>query len=124
MSGVFKSTLWVSVSCSVLFNSATPWAIACQAPLALSWPAGLPWPSSRGSSRPRDKTCVSCSYCFKGRFLTIEPTGKLSLLPSSLKSEFPRLSYPLLQMVPNMEHTLGKSFLNVLLGAMLEERCP
>ena len=37
MSGVFKSTLWVSVSCSVLFDSATPWAIACQAPLALKF---------------------------------------------------------------------------------------
>ena len=45
-------------------------------------------PSSRGSSRPRDKTRVSCNYCFKGRFLTIEPKGKLSQLPPSVKSEF------------------------------------
>ena len=44
---------------------ATPWAIACQAPLSLGilWARLLEWvarPSSRGSSQPRDQTQVSC----------------------------------------------------------------
>ena len=29
--------------------------------------------SSRGSSRPRDRTCVSCDSCTAGRFFTAEP---------------------------------------------------
>ena len=33
-------------------------------------------PSSRGSSRPRDRTHVSCSSCIAGRFFTTEPPGK------------------------------------------------
>ena len=41
-------------------------------------------PSSRGSSCPRDQTCVSCASCIAGRFFTIwatrtEPTLKLNL---------------------------------------------
>ena len=31
---------------------------------------------SRGSSQPRDRTCVSCSSCIAGRFFTTEPLGK------------------------------------------------
>ena len=60
------------------------------------WPYGLyparllcPWdlqarilawasmPSSRGSSWPRDQTCI---YCFAGRFFTTEPSGKPSAM--------------------------------------------
>ena len=33
-------------------------------------------PSSRGSSWPRDRTCVSCGSCIAGRFLTAEPWGR------------------------------------------------
>ena len=40
---------------------ATPWTVACQAPL------------SRGSSWPRDRIHVSC---LAGKFFTIEPHGK------------------------------------------------
>ena len=29
--------------------------------------------SSRGSSRPQDQTCVSCSFCTAGRFFATEP---------------------------------------------------
>ena len=47
---------------------ATPWTVARQAPLSmgilqvrtLEWVAA---PSSRGSSRPRNQTCVSCISC-------------------------------------------------------------
>ena len=59
-------------------DSAIPWTIACQAPLSmgilqariLEWVAR---PSSRGSSRPRDQTQVSCIAV---RFFTVEPLGK------------------------------------------------
>ena len=31
---------------------------------------------SRGSSWPRDWTCISCTSCIAGRFFTTEPSGK------------------------------------------------
>ena len=57
---------------------AIQWAAACQASLSmgilqariLEWVA---MPSSRGSSRSRDQTQVSC---IAGRFFTAEPPGK------------------------------------------------
>ena len=33
-------------------------------------------PSCRGSSRPMDQSCVSCSSCIAGGFFTLEPSGK------------------------------------------------
>ena len=33
-------------------------------------------PSSKGSSRPRNQTYVSCNSCTAGRFFTAEPLGK------------------------------------------------
>ena len=39
----------------------------------LEWVAML---SSRGSSWPRDRTCISCIFCFAGEFFTAEPLGK------------------------------------------------
>ena len=33
-------------------------------------------PSSRGSSQPRDRTCVSCDSYIAGEFFTTEPQGK------------------------------------------------
>ena len=36
-------------------------------------------PSSRGSSRPRDQTCVSLSPALAGRFFTTNGTGSLHL---------------------------------------------
>ena len=54
----------------------TPWTVAHQAPLSMEFSrqeywSGLPFPSSRGSSQPRDWTRVSCIV---GRFLTIWAT--------------------------------------------------
>ena len=46
----------------------------------LEWVA---MPSSRLSSRPRDRTCVSCSSCTAGRFFTAKPLGKPSDAPFS-----------------------------------------
>ena len=39
----------------------------------LAWVA---MPFSRGSSWPRDQTCISCSFCIAGWFFTTEPLGK------------------------------------------------
>ena len=39
----------------------------------LEW---ITMPSSRGSSRPRDQTQVSCIFCISGRFFIPEPPGK------------------------------------------------
>ena len=33
-------------------------------------------PSSVGSSPPRDRTCVSCTFCIAGGFFTTEPLEK------------------------------------------------
>ena len=52
---------------------ATPWTVACQASLSVGFPRQeiLEWVAisfSRGSSRPRDWTCVSCVSCI-GRWI-------------------------------------------------------
>ena len=39
----------------------------------LGWVA---MPSSRGSSQPRDRTCISYGFCIAGGFFTTEPPGK------------------------------------------------
>ena len=54
----------VCVGCSVVSNSATPWTVACQAPL--DWARILEWvviSYSRGSPQPRDQTWISCVPC-------------------------------------------------------------
>ena len=61
----------------------TPWTAAYQAPPSMgfsrqeSW-SGLPMPSSRESSWPRDRTHVSfCFLCWRvGGFFTLVPPGK------------------------------------------------
>ena len=52
---------WVAKSWPTLF--ATPWTVACHAPLSVRFPRGLEWVAisfSRGSSWPRGWTHVSC----------------------------------------------------------------
>ena len=75
----FVTWKWKSLSHVCFF--ATPWTIACQAPLSmwilqarlLEWVA---MPSSRGSSQPRDQTQVSL---IAGRFFTIWATREAHL---------------------------------------------
>ena len=61
----FTSYIYQSLSCSPLF--VTPWIVAHQAPLSLDSPGKiLEWvaiPFSKGSSRPKDQTWVSCCCC-------------------------------------------------------------
>jgi len=51
--------------------------LALQAPLSMgilqaSMLAWIAMPSSRGSSRPKDQTYVSCGSCIAGRFFATE----------------------------------------------------
>ena len=53
---------------------ATPWTVACQAPLSMAFSRQEYWsglPLSRGSSQPRDQTWV---YRIAGRFFTVWAT--------------------------------------------------
>ena len=60
-------------------NSATPWTVACQAPLSmvilqariLEWVA---MPSSRGSPQPRDRTQI---FHIEGGFFTVWATREV-----------------------------------------------
>jgi len=59
------SLLLLLFSYEVMSDSETPGTVVCQAPLSMGFPrqgywSGLPFPSPRGSSWPRDRTCVSC----------------------------------------------------------------
>ena len=66
---------------SVMSNSATLWAVSCQAPLSvgslqariLEWVTVL---SSKGSLQPRHQTRIFCVSFIAGRFFTTEPLGK------------------------------------------------
>ena len=59
---------------------ATPWTVACQAPLSMGfWTRILEWvaiSSFKGSSQPQDGTHVSCISCIAGGFFTTEAPGK------------------------------------------------
>ena len=65
----------------------TLWTIAHQTPLSMhssgkNTRVGC-MPSSRGSSRPRDRTRISCISCIAGIFFTTEPPGKPTIFPAA-----------------------------------------
>ena len=62
-------------------------------------------PSSRGSSRPGDRTCVSCSSCIAGGFFTAEPPGK----PNS-NIIYLLLQLPVLPYIPRAESDTSLCF--------------
>ena len=62
------------LSHSVMSNSAIPWAVASQVPLTMGilQARTLEWvamPSSSGSSKPRDRNCISYIPCLGRRVL-------------------------------------------------------
>ena len=63
---------------------ATPWTVAHQLPLSLGFSKWVAMPSSRGSSQPRDQTCVSL-------YLLHWQVGSLPLVPPG-KPLFPGYS--------------------------------
>ena len=77
---LFDSVWWFSHSV-VSDSFATPWTVACQAPLSVGFSrqkywSGFPYPSSGRFSRPRDWTCIFCDSCLAGRFSIAKPPGK------------------------------------------------
>ena len=79
---VYMYIWWWWCSCKSWLTLVTPWTVACQAPLSMGisrqeyW-SGLPFPSPRGSSWPKDRTYVSC---IAGRFFTAEPYVYISYI--------------------------------------------
>ena len=59
---------------------ATPWTIACQAPLPIlarqEYWSGLPFPTSGDLSKPGIEPVSLASPALAGRFFTTEPQGK------------------------------------------------
>ena len=72
--------------CSVMSDFATPWAVACQAPLSMGilQTRILEWvviSFSMVSSWLRDWTCVSCSCCIGSGFFTTRAPWEAPFLP-------------------------------------------
>ena len=93
--GLFIPLLFFSFSV-VSNSSATPWTVACQAPLSMEFSrqeywSGLPFPS------PGDRTHVSLSPALAGRFFTTEPPGKLKLIVPATGGLVAKLCPTLLQ---------------------------
>ena len=76
-----KISLLSMFSCSVMSNSfATPWTVACQAPLSMRFSrqeywSGLPFPSPE--DLPNPGTASHTLHCIIGGFFTAEPPEKL-----------------------------------------------
>ena len=70
------------LSCSVVSDSfATPWIVACQAPLSMGFPrqeywSELPFPTPGDLPNPGIEPASPASPSLSGRFFTMEPHGK------------------------------------------------
>ena len=96
---------------------ATPWT-ACSLPgSSVHWilqariPEWLALPSSRGSSRPMDQTCVSC---ISGWFFTIEPPGKPTHTYISFLLDFLPIQVTTEHWVSSLYYTVGALQLSIL----------
>ena len=100
--GRWRKAVGVLIHFSHVRLFATPWTVACQAPLSSDSPARiLEWvavPSCRGSSGLRDQTWISC---LGGRFFTAEPLEKLcrswNLSPGAESPSHPLICWTILQ---------------------------
>ena len=66
---------------SVVLDTVTPWAVACQAPLFVGFPrqehwSGLPFPFPGDLPHPGTEPASPLSPALAGRFSTIEPSRK------------------------------------------------
>ena len=69
------------LSCSVMSNSATPWTVACQAPLSMGFSrqeywSSLPVHPPEGFPDPGIKPESLASLALAGKFLITEPPVK------------------------------------------------
>ena len=71
--GCAKLTQLCSTLCDPMDSSPPSSSVHRNQARILEWVAMA---SSRGSSWPKDWTCVTCTSCITGRFFTIEPPGK------------------------------------------------
>ena len=91
------------VSCfSHIWLFVTVWTVACQAPLSMGFPRPrilkwVPLSSCRGSSWPRNRTCVSYAFCIGRGFFTTSVTWEASLEASFQSVQF--------------SHSVGSNFL-------------
>ena len=80
MPAVKVKTKSISISCSVMLDSAMPWAITHQAPLSMEFSrqehwSGLPCSPPGDLPNPGIEPASPVS-CIAGGFFTIEPLGK------------------------------------------------
>ena len=83
--GYDKVVVVVMCACSVVSDLVTPWTVAHQAPLSMRlFQARIPeWVAtsySRGSSGPRDQTCISCVSCVGRQILYYCATWEASTI--------------------------------------------
>ena len=92
---------------------ATPCTVARRAPLSMGFPrleywSGLPFPSPGESSRPRDRTCVSCVAgrlsCIVNGFLTSESQGSPQAVPPPTTKSSPELLQHFILTPPSFLH--------------------
>ena len=86
---------WRWFSCSVVSNSfATPWPVACQAPLSMGFPrqeywSGVPFPSLGDLPDPGIEPvspALQAASCIAGGFFTTEQPGKPQIKGRGLKA--------------------------------------
>ena len=87
---IFLTSLWVSVSCSVMSNSANRWTVACQIPLSMEFPwqeywSGLPCPFLGNHPDPGIKPIPLVSPALQVDSLLSELPGKPNLIISTSK---------------------------------------
>ena len=83
------------LNCSVLSDSATPWILACQAPLSMAFSRqeywnGLPFPSPGDLPDPGIKPAFPGSLALAGGFFTTEPPDNSYHLLSSMPDALPK----------------------------------
>ena len=82
--------LCVCVSVPVVFDSAIPWTVSCQAPLSMEFSrqeywSGLPFPSLGDFPNPGIKPVSLACPALAGRFFTTESSGKHISIISQFK---------------------------------------
>ena len=87
--GVARSQTRLSDWTELIWLFATPWIVALQSPLSMtfSWQeywSGFATPFSRGSSHPRNLTLVSCITCIGSGLFTTELPEKPCLWPRDI----------------------------------------
>ena len=92
------NNLWSACLLSRVRLFATPWTVACQAPLSVGFPrqeywSGLPFPSPGDLPDPGIKPRLSCISCIGRQILYYCSTWVPNLWSTTLHSESPRITW-------------------------------